>query len=142
YQQTALILWKKFAEFDRQRSFFSWACGIARLEVANFVRSRGRQRLYFSEDINLLLIEAQEELADQELEDRRDALSHCVEKLRLQDQELLTECYGDSSGIHKAAERRSRSTQSVYNSLRRIRSMLFECIARTLNQESRAGSIQ
>src|SRR5262249_7089766 len=49
YQQTALILWKKFGEFDRQRSFFSWACGIARLEVANFLRSRGRQRLYFSD---------------------------------------------------------------------------------------------
>src|SRR5260370_36572856 len=58
FQQTALILWKKFDEFDRQRSFFSWACGIARLEVINFLGSRARRRLYFSDDLNLLLIEA------------------------------------------------------------------------------------
>src|SRR5229473_736199 len=64
FQQTTLILWKKFGEFDRQRNFFSWACGVARLEIANFLRGRGRQRLYFSDDLSLLLIEAQGELAD------------------------------------------------------------------------------
>src|SRR5215813_9507759 len=79
FQQTALILWKKFGEFDPQRSFFSWACGIARLEVANFLRSRGRQRLYFSDDLNLLLVEAHAELPEVEWEDRREALTRCVE---------------------------------------------------------------
>src|SRR5689334_3693597 len=29
FQQTALIMWKKFDGYDRGRSFFSWACGIA-----------------------------------------------------------------------------------------------------------------
>src|SRR5260370_38282020 len=71
FQQTALILWKKFDEFDSRRSFFSWACGIARLEVVNFLRSRARQRLYFSDDLNLLLIEAQEKMSNQEMEERR-----------------------------------------------------------------------
>jgi len=137
YQQTTLILWKKFDEFDRQRSFFSWACGIARLEIANFLRRRGRRRLYFSDGLSLLLIEAQAEVADEELDDRRDALARCVEKLRQQDRELLTECYADESGVHGAADRHGRSPQSIYNSLRRIRRALFECIARTLSQESR-----
>src|SRR5262245_65027314 len=72
FQQTTLILWKKFGEFDREGNFFAWACGIARLEVANFLRSRGRQRLYFNDDLSLLLIEAQAEVADNELADRRD----------------------------------------------------------------------
>src|SRR5262245_32787674 len=137
FQQTTLILWKKFDEFDRQRNFFAWACGVARLEAANFLRGRGRQRLYFSDDLNLLLVEAQAEMTNAELEDRRDALARCVEKLRQRDRELLAECYRDSSDIHAAADRRGRSPQSVYNSLRRIRRALFECIARTLAQESR-----
>jgi RNA polymerase sigma-70 factor (ECF subfamily) len=141
FQQTTLILWKKFAEFDPTRSFFSWACGIARLEVANFLRGRGRQRLYFSDDLNLLLIEAQAEVPDEELEGRRDALARCVEKLRQRDRELLEECYGDAAGVHTAADRRGRSPQSVYNSLRRIRRALFECIGRTLERESRPGWI-
>jgi RNA polymerase sigma-70 factor (ECF subfamily) len=137
YQQTTLIAWKKFGEFDRKRSFFSWACGIARLEVANLLRTRGRQRLYFSDDLSLMLVEAQAEMTNEELEDRRDALARCVERLRQRDRELLTECYGESSGVHGAADRRGRSSHSVYNSLRRIRRSLFECIARTLAQESR-----
>jgi RNA polymerase sigma-70 factor (ECF subfamily) len=139
FQQTTLILWMKFAEFDRQRSFFAWACGIARLEVANFLRNRGRQRLYFSDHLNLLLIEAQAEMTDDELDDRRAMLARCVEKLRQRDQELLHECYGDASDVHEAAGRRGRSPQSVYNSLRRIRRSLFECVARTRAQESRPG---
>jgi RNA polymerase sigma-70 factor (ECF subfamily) len=137
FQQTTIILWKKFDEFDRQRSFFSWACGVARLEIANFLRSRGRQRLYFRDDLSLLLVEAQAEMTNEELEDRRDALARCVEKLGPRDRELLTECYGEASGVHEAAHRRGRSPQSVYNSLRRIRRALFACITRTLAHESR-----
>jgi RNA polymerase sigma-70 factor, ECF subfamily len=139
FQQTTLILWKKFDDFDPSRSFFSWACGIARLEVANFLRSRGRQRLYFSDDLNLLLIEAHEEIADEELEDRREALARCVEKLRQRDRDLLTECYADADRIHDASQRHGRSTHSIYNSLRRIRRALSECVDRTLARESRPG---
>jgi RNA polymerase sigma-70 factor, ECF subfamily len=137
FQQTTLILWKKFAEYDPRRNFFSWACGIARLEVANFLRSRGRQRLYFSDDLNLLLIEAQAEVPDEELEARREALTHCVAQLRQRDRELLTECYGGEADVPEVAGRRGRSPQSVYNSLRRIRRALFECIGRTLTRQAR-----
>jgi RNA polymerase sigma-70 factor (ECF subfamily) len=142
YQQTTLILWKKFDEFDPTRSFFAWSCGVARLEVANFLRSRSRQRLYFSDDLNLLLIEAHSEMTDKELEDRRDALAQCVEQLRERDRELLVECYRGASGVHEAANRLRRSPQSIYNSLRRIRRALFECIARTLEPQSRPGWIR
>jgi RNA polymerase sigma-70 factor (ECF subfamily) len=83
------------------------------------------------------LIEAHQEMTGEELEDRRDALARCVEKLRQRDRELLNECYGESSGVTEAADRRGRSPQSVYNSLRRIRRALFECISRTMAQESR-----
>lgn len=137
YQQTALILWKKFAEFDSRRSFFGWACGIARGEIANFLRSRGRRRLHFSDDLSLLLVEAQAEMSNDELDDRREALSRCVEKLRPQDRELLAECYVGSAEVPEVAARHGRSPHSVYNSLRRIRRTLFECIIRRLAQEAK-----
>ena len=134
FQQTALILWRKFDTFDLQRCFLSWACGVARLEVTNFLRSRGRQRLYFSDDLNLLLIEAQEQLTSEEEEQRRDVLAKCVAKLRERDRDLLRECYQDPMGVPQAAGRHGRSPQSVYNSLRRIRRALYECIVRTLER--------
>ncbi len=139
FQQTAVILWKKFPEFDPARSFFSWACGIARLEVANFLRVRGRRRLYFSDDFNLLLIEAQEEMTDAEIDGRREALTQCIEKLRARDRALLDECYNDAPDLHAIADKHGRSTHSIYNSLRRIRRSLFECIGRTLAHEARPG---
>lgn len=132
YQQTALVLWNKFGEFDRGRDFFAWACGVARGEVANFARRRVRQRLYLCADVNLLLVEAHSEMTDREQYDRRAALSRCVEQLPPADRELLAECYREAEGVQAAADRRSRTPHSVYNSLRRIRKVLFDCISRAL----------
>ena len=139
YQQTALVLWNKFGEFDRSRDFFAWACGVARGEVANFARRRVRQRLYLCADVNLLLVEAHEELTDREQDDRRTALSHCVGRLPPADRELLTECYREPDGVHAAADRRSRSPHSVYNSLRRIRKALHDCVNRALARRPDSG---
>jgi RNA polymerase sigma-70 factor, ECF subfamily len=142
YQQTALVLWNKFAAFDRSRDFFAWACGVARGEAANFARRRTRQRLYLSADVNLLLVEAHAEFTDAERDDRRAALTQCVEKLPPADRELLAECYRDErtgEGVHAAADRRNRSSHSVYNSLRRIRKALFDCINRTLARGADPG---
>jgi RNA polymerase sigma-70 factor (ECF subfamily) len=132
YQQTALVLWNKFGQFDRSRDFFAWACGVARGEVANFARHRARQRLYLAADINLLLVEAHAEFADAERDDRRVALSLCVGKLPAPDRDLLAECYREPDGVFDAAGRRHRSIHSVYNSLRRIRKALYDCVNRTM----------
>jgi RNA polymerase sigma-70 factor (ECF subfamily) len=139
FQQTTLIMWKKFGEFDRTRSFFAWSCQIAWFEVCNFLRTRSRDRLYFSDELNLLLVEAHAEFSDDEQEDRREALVRCIAKLRQQDRELLDECYQSELGVHGFAERRGRSTQSVHNSLRRIRRALFECIGRGTERSTGAG---
>ena len=64
-------------------------------------------------------------------------LARCVETLRQRDRELLDECYADPAGVHHAAERRGRSTHSIYNSLRRIRRALHECVDRTIARQAR-----
>jgi RNA polymerase sigma-70 factor (ECF subfamily) len=79
-----------------------------------------------------LLVEAHAEMADDELADRRTALSKCVDRLPPADRALLTECYLDPAGVHAAAARRDRSVHSVYNSLRRIRQALLQCVTRAL----------
>lgn len=138
FQQTAVILWNKFDLYDGSRSFSAWACGVARLEVSNFIRSRSRKKLYLSDDLNLLLIEAYtetDEPADTD-EERKAALSRCLAKLRERDRELLLSCYTGEEEIIRIADRMGRSSQSVHNSLRRIREALYECVRRTLAQET------
>ncbi len=131
-QQTSLVLWDKFDQYDPSRSFVGWACGVARFEVLNFLRMRSRHRLYFSDELNLALIEAQETLEEERLEERRDALAGCMSKLRERDKDLLEACYGRSAGVRHVAQAQGRSAQSIHNSLRRIRRALFECVNRTM----------
>jgi RNA polymerase sigma-70 factor (ECF subfamily) len=135
FQQSSLVLWDKFDLYDPSRSFLAWACGVARFEVSNFLRSRRRHRLHFSDDLALMLIDTHDEMAEDVLEDRRTALGECMKKLRAKDQELLDACYSRSAGIPEVARLWGRSTQSIHNSLRRIRHMLFECVNRSLARE-------
>jgi RNA polymerase sigma-70 factor (ECF subfamily) len=138
FQQTCLVLWDRYHQFERGRSFLNWACGVARYEVLNFLRTRSRRRLYFSDELNLLLIEAHESLENDPFEDRRGALEHCMKKLRVQDADLLAACYGASTRVPDVASAWGRSTHSIHNSLRRIRRTLFECVQRTLAREGMA----
>jgi RNA polymerase sigma-70 factor (ECF subfamily) len=135
FQQTSLVLWDKFDLFDPSRSFIAWACGVARFEVSNFLRSRNRHRLYFSDDLAMMLIEAHEALDEEPLEVRRTALAECMKKLRANDQQLLDAYYGRQKRIPEVAHQWGRSTQSIHNSLRRIRRTLFECVSRSLAHE-------
>ena len=134
FQQTSLVLWDKFDQFDCSKSFINWACGVARYEVLNFLRSRSRKRLYFSDELNLALVEAHESLEQERLEERRSALAGCMKKLRQKDRELLEACYERSACLPEVARAWGRSTHSVHNSLRRIRRVLFECVQRGLAQ--------
>jgi RNA polymerase sigma-70 factor (ECF subfamily) len=135
FQQTSLVLWDKFDRYDPSRSFLAWACGVARFEVSNFLRHRRRHQLQFSDELAQMLIDTHEELAEDAFEDRRHALGECMKKLRPRDQELLDACYGRSASIPEVARLWGRSTQSIHNSLRRIRHMLFECVNRSLARE-------
>lgn len=132
FQQTSLAMWNKYGQFDQSKSFVAWACGVARFEVSNFLRTRSRHKLYFSDDLSLLLAEAQDHAEDEWNEGRREALAGCLGKLRQRDQRLVEACYGMESRVLEVAREWGRSAQSIHNSLRRIRRSLFECVRRSV----------
>ncbi len=135
FQQVSLVLWDKFDRYERGRNFLSWACGVARYEVLNFLRHRSRHRLYFSDTLALLLIEAHEDQDRGSVESRRQALGECLKKLNPKDGRLLDECYADATRITEVARNHGRSSQSIHNSLRRIRHSLFVCVKLSLPDE-------
>lgn len=135
FQQTSIVLWKKYDQFDPEQDFLKWAFGIARLEVMNFIRTRSRQKLYFSDELNLQLIEASQQRQETSIETRRAALDDCRQQLREKDREMINVCYGQPQGIMKMAEQLGRSRQSIHNSLKRIRAALFECIGRRMRSD-------
>lgn len=48
-QEPGLTPWQKFEEFDPQRDFFRWACGIAFVAVLRYRRRTARDKLWFNE---------------------------------------------------------------------------------------------
>ena len=134
FQQTTMALWSEFHKFQPGTDFGAWASTVARFRVSTFIRSKQRQRVYFSEG----LIEeiASVPLESNEVHDARlAALAECRKKLSSTDQELLALCYGGSDSIRDAAYRIGRPVDSVYVRLTKLRSALYACIERFLARE-------
>src|SRR5436853_7682209 len=76
-QNVAVILLRKFPEYDAQRPFIGWAIGIAKREVLMARRRHARNFLCYHTDLLERISEAYEPLAP-ELEDRSRALRECL----------------------------------------------------------------
>jgi RNA polymerase sigma-70 factor, ECF subfamily len=138
FQQTSLVLWKKWQQFDPDRDFVRWACGVAHLEVANFLRKhRDRGRVYPHEDVLAEIGQTRLESNDL-LEARRRALEHCLDRLKKGSRELLERCYAGKDTIKTIAEELGQRPNAVYMTLKRLRRVLFDCINRTLAEEGMA----
>ena len=135
FQQTSLVLWKKWQQFDPGRDFVRWACGMAHHEVRNFLRKHaGRGRVYLSEDVLAEVAHARLEIHDV-LESRRRALRHCLDQLPPGNRELLERCYAGKDSIKAIAEDLGHRPNALYMILKRLRRALFDCINRVLAAE-------
>jgi RNA polymerase sigma-70 factor, ECF subfamily len=134
-----LAMWLHFDEFDRERSFLAWAMKFAKLTAMNSLRSKRRGRVIFSEP--LLVSMADSLLVEEDdtgsLDSYRDALARCVDRLAMPDRDLLRLCYYEKCSIKSVADRLGRAPQSICNSLRRIRGVLFDCIQQSADPEDR-----
>ncbi len=135
-QETNVILWRKFDEYEQGTSFESWACRIAYFEALKYREKVARERRVFSSKLVETLSTDAEEVAD-EFDDRRDALEGCLTKLRDVDRTLVLKRYQPGATTRRLAESSGRSVQGTRKSLHRIRMTLFECIERTLAAEAR-----
>lgn len=135
FQQTSLILWKKWEQFDEGRDFVRWACGIAHHEAANFLRKQAKKgRVYLSEEIMAEVAQVRLGI-DEELEARRRALQYCLQRLKHGKRELLERCYAGGESIKVIAEAIGKQPNMVYMILKRLRRVLFDCVNRTLAAE-------
>ncbi|MEN8871495.1 MAG: sigma-70 family RNA polymerase sigma factor, partial [Akkermansiaceae bacterium] len=91
-QQTALVAWRKFGDFDRDTTFMKWACVIARFEALAYRRKMARDRLVFREDVfDLMAGEGMEELSDRSEE--HSALEDCLAALPAGQRKFITLAY-------------------------------------------------
>ena len=137
YQQTAMVAWRKFDQYESDTNFGAWICRIAQFELLTYRQKSGRQSVVFSDQlIDLLSVRAAERQVDATA-DRRAALALCVERLRPEDREILDATYVAGERADTVAKKTGRPVASIYNALTRIRRNLAECIRRVLAGEAR-----
>lgn len=134
-QQTSIVLWRKYDQFDPATNFMDWASRVAFYESKNFTRLVARDRHFFNDD--LLQTIANERVEDVANYERRAiALRTCLQKLRSNDRELITDVYEHGKVIGDVAGDIGIEVQSVYNRLYRLRKRVAECIQQTLVGEA------
>lgn len=134
FQQTTLAMWDNFHRFLPESDFQAWALRFARYRALNFIRSKRRERVFFSDKI---IHQFAENVAEppQVQESRLRALASCKQKLPENDQQLVELCYGRCETIREAAQQLGRPLGAVYESLWRIRRALHACIQKTMARE-------
>jgi RNA polymerase sigma-70 factor (ECF subfamily) len=129
-QDVAVVLLKRFAEYDSARSFTGWALGIARLKILE--AQRGPNEI-LAGDPQLLeaLEQAHEELAP-EIERRKAALRECLQLIKGRALTLLKLRYDRSLKPQAIAAEMGMNSGAVRVMLTRTRQTLFDCIQKQL----------
>jgi RNA polymerase sigma-70 factor, ECF subfamily len=136
HQQCLMVLWQKFAQYQRGTNFLAWAMRIAQIEVLNFRKSRPAGHVFVSEEALTQVAESQvRQAVDSAAELRQRLLEKCIDKLGAIDRELLDVSYRQDCRVKDIAAQLGRSSQSICNSLRRIRRELLRCVDRASSEE-------
>jgi RNA polymerase sigma-70 factor, ECF subfamily len=129
-QEVAIVLLRKFPEYDSDRPFVPWAIGIAKREVLMVRRRQARNRLCYAPDLLERISEAYEELAP-ELEERAQRLRDCLQRVQGRAAELLRFRYQEALRPAEIAGRVGMAVVAVRVMLSRTRAALRECIERS-----------
>ncbi len=136
-QETSLVAWRKFGQFEEGSNFLNWLFAIARFEALKVRRQRARSPLVFSDELLELLADEGAEEAEQ-LEAERQALAHCLDQLQPAQRELLERSYQPGVKFHEVAAQAGRSATGFYKVIQRLRAALLECVQRRLHAEGAA----
>jgi RNA polymerase sigma-70 factor (ECF subfamily) len=133
FQEASLVMWDKFDDEHPPDDFTAWGCRIAYFKVLDFCKKRQRGRVVFSQAMLERIAETAIEQSDAlQLDERREALAGCLDKLNRQDRNLLALRFTEGATVGSTAVAVGRSVEAVYKALARIRRALFDCVTRTL----------
>jgi RNA polymerase sigma-70 factor (ECF subfamily) len=133
-QEVAQVCAEKYSTFDRDRSFTSWALGIARHRLLKYYRTRSRDRLVLSEPA-LELLEAALVRVEHEGEERRDAVRRCLQQIEGRRRQVLEMRYGMGTKVADIAVQLDMSPSAVSVMLHKVRAALVKCVSQLLESQ-------
>jgi len=126
-QDTNLILWSKAHEFQLGTSFKSWSFRVASFQVMAWRQKQMRDPLIFNNELISLMVHEQGE-REEDYENKKALLEHCIAKLPERQRQLIKERYGLGSSIVKIADTLQSNANSIRQVLFRARTNLSQCV--------------
>lgn len=130
-QEVAVVLLRKFADYDPDRPFIAWAMGIAKMAVLGRRRDQARAAARLEPGAVEAVAQAWLEMAPEE-EERLRALRACVERTDGRARQLLELRYQRELPIEEIAAALGLAAGTARVALHRLRSALQQCIERRL----------
>ncbi|MBN1588529.1 MAG: sigma-70 family RNA polymerase sigma factor [Pirellulales bacterium] len=129
YQDVGMMLWEKFDQFTPGTNFLAWARQVALNKVRNFRRLKHRQAVLYSPEFFDAVDRVTANNAEA-LEAQRKALANCLGKLPERHQDLIRRRYQPGATPDTVASQTGRNVKAIYEALRRIHQVLFDCVRR------------
>jgi RNA polymerase sigma-70 factor (ECF subfamily) len=133
-QETSLVICEKFDEFKEGTDFVAWACQIAYWRIRYARQKFARSKVVFHQELVDAIAQTVATMRE-EVDDRHEALGHCLQKLPTRDRELILTRYEPGAGVPEAARRSGRSLDAAYKALARIRKLLLDCVTHELESQ-------
>ena len=133
FQETMIVAWRRFDDYDRSRPLAAWLRGIARrLMLAHYSR-RGRGPVYCSDEVLEAIDERMARIDEQEgdtWKERIAALDVCMARLPDPLHRCIELFYRNEYKTEEIAAQLDTTREAVKKRLQRARSLLAECLRR------------
>lgn len=126
-QETNIVLWKQWQQFEPGSNFKAWAFRIAHFQFMAYRQKRLRDKVLFSDELLATLASEAMDIDEQHVE-RAATLEKCLERLPARSRDAIRLRYADQLKIVDMARQLGRSANAVYQILFRARQSLIECV--------------
>ncbi len=126
-QETNVVLWENWKEFEMGTNFKAWSFRIAHFQFMALRQRRLRDRLRFGDGlVAAIAVEAKE--LDETYERRVVSLAGCLKQLRPRWREIIRLRYSEGLAVQRMATQIGLSANAVSQVLFRARKSLIECV--------------
>lgn len=132
-QESMLLVWERFAEYDSEKSFTKWAMAFVYRKVLESRRKHARRaRILSSEALQIIY---EDEIVKTESEKPvYKVLDECLSKISEYDKELLLWRYSPNLPLKSLAEKYNRSVNAISKRLQKIRFNVAVCVKNNIKR--------
>ncbi|QDT67045.1 sigma-70 family RNA polymerase sigma factor [Calycomorphotria hydatis] len=131
-QEVAVVLWKKFDQFEAGTSFASWACRVAYIAAKEHVRKKSKTAgVELTDEALSKLYQAHTGVLEL-LELRRSYLDECLSEMPSKDRAFVLKAVNRHGSVSKLARQYQQPAHQLYAKLNRLRKRLADCIGQKL----------